>query len=240
MATEWLDWCHKHDLSGRRGNGPFGQFLGVVLHVNESEHGTPVSWFAADPPTNPDYVTPTFQVFKDGRVAQFLPLDWQPWCQIDGNYHYGAIETAGLHTEPLTDAQLHAIAKLISAYEDRFGVVLHVTDTAGQPGFGTHAMGGAAWGGHPCPGTIRAAQRHKILAIAHEGSTGVTTDKPDEATVAAVTEAVGKLLHEHLHDGVKVKGMLAADGNYHRLDTHLSRFRLGRFRPFVKHAKGKG
>src|SRR5689334_2150530 len=108
----WLDPApgipvSRVDLSGSRGNGPFGPgaYLGWILHVNVGT--TPVSLFTADETHgNPNSVTPTIQVYQDGSIVQFLPLNWQPWCQIDGNFHYGAAETAGFPEEPLTEEQL--------------------------------------------------------------------------------------------------------------------------------------
>lgn len=165
-ARSWLPWAAHHDLSRTRGNGPMTECYGVVLHVNESEQGTSVDWFSGDQSVNPESVTPTFQVYKDGSTVQFLPIEWSPWCQIDGNWHYGAVETAGLHTEPLTPAQVHACARIMAAYHRLLGVPLKLANSPGKRGLGTHAMGGAAWGGHPCPGDARTAQRADILAVA--------------------------------------------------------------------------
>lgn len=221
MST-WLEGAHKHDLSATRGNGPFETFQGLILHVNVSEDGTPVSLFEAGPPSNPDYVTPNVQIYKDGRTAEFLPLDDQPWCQIEGNYHWAAAETAGLPGEPLTDAQVAVLVKLVQAYETRYNVRLSVTDDPNGTGFGTHQMGGAAWGGHACPGTVRAAQRHRILRLAHSQGGSVTTPDPNAELVASITEAVGKVLHESLHHGVKVRLLKGDDGQFHEIETFLS------------------
>ena len=165
---KWLPGARVHDLSGQGiGNGPFGTFgfLGVVLHVNVDEQGTPASFWG---PGNPGQVCPNFQVFKDGSVDQMLPINWQPWCQVDGNNQYAAIETAGLPSEPLTDAQIAACARILAAYVHELGLRLAVVDVPGQRGLITHSAGGASWGGHSCPGSIRAAQRGAIVAAAHE------------------------------------------------------------------------
>lgn len=165
--TGWLDWTTHDDLTASRGNGPFhGHCLGVVLHVNVDEHGTSDAFFAAGTGTNPDSVTPNFEVYKDGTTHQYLPVDWQPWCQADGNNTYAAIETAGMPNEPLTDAQVASCAKIMAAYRDQLGIPLSIADKPGQRGLGIHSMGGAAWGGHSCPGAIRANQRQQILDTA--------------------------------------------------------------------------
>lgn len=154
------------DLRDIRGNGPFNLFLGVVLHVNADRDGTTDDFYRAPPPTNPDSVTPNFQVYKDGSIHQYLPFDWQPWCQRDGNNNYAAIETAGVPEEPLTDEQLKACARILAAYHQGMGLRLRRARTPGERGLGTHKMGGVAWGGHPCPGKIRSRQRRDILALA--------------------------------------------------------------------------
>ncbi|MDT4923749.1 MAG: hypothetical protein QOG01_1462 [Pseudonocardiales bacterium] len=167
---KWLNHAKIVDLRRTRGNGPFEpparRFLGVVLHVNADEDGTSDSFFAADESVNPDSVTPNFQVYKNGSIHQYLPFDWQPWCQADGNFNYAAIETAGLPSEPLTDAQLRSCGVILAAYHAGMGLKLQEAHSPGERGLGTHHMGGAAWGGHSCPGTIRANQREKLLSLA--------------------------------------------------------------------------
>lgn len=167
----WLQGASVVDLSARGfGQGPFSNFLGVILHVNDAEDGTGDDFYeAAGTPTNPDSVVPNFQVYKDGTVHQYLPFDWQPWAQENGNANYAAIETAGLPTEPLTSQQITAIATILTAYKTQMGMSLTLANAPGQKGLGTHEMGGAAWGGHPCPGDIRTAQRQQILTLASQG-----------------------------------------------------------------------
>lgn len=177
MSEYWLPGAVIIDLSASRGNGPFQNFLGVILHVNAAENGTPPSFWGAGPATNPDGVCPNFQVYKDGTINQMLPLNWQPSCQVDGNTNYAAIETAGLPTEPLTAAQLASCARIVTAYAQQMGMPLILANTPGQKGLGTHGMGGQAWGGHPlCPGDIRSHQRDTILALANGQPTTTTGD----------------------------------------------------------------
>jgi hypothetical protein len=95
-----------------------------------------------------------------------LPFNRQPWCQVDGNTHYAAIETAGLPTEPLTVPQMNTIARIMKIYHDDYNVPLQLADKPGERGFITHSAGGQAWGGHSCPGAIRALQRSAILSLA--------------------------------------------------------------------------
>lgn len=181
--TTWLAGAHVVDLHPAIGNGPFADCYGVILHVNVDEAGTPDSFWGNG---NPGQVCPNFQVFKDGRVSQMLPLNWQPWCQIDGNYHYAAIETAGLPSEPLTAAQISAIATIMRTYHEQLGVPLQIANAPGERGLGLHSMGGQAWGGHACPGDIRAGQRAAILAAA--AGTPSAPTAPDTHPTAPPTE----------------------------------------------------
>jgi hypothetical protein len=64
----------------------------------------------------------------------------------------------------------------------RWGLQVHgwpyqLANRPGERGFGVHYMGGAAWGGHPCPEALRAAQRPRILSLA---AGGIPTDQEDD------------------------------------------------------------
>jgi hypothetical protein len=204
--TTWLPGAHVVDLSGSRGNGPFSDFLGVCLHVNVDENGTSDSYFES----NPGEVTPNFQVYKSaaaGGIHQFLPFNWQPWCQIDGNFNYAAIETAGMPGEALTDYQMHAIASILAVYHAEHGMALHVTDNPGSSGFITHQAGGEAWGGHSCPGPIRAAQRQAIIDLI--GTPPTPGDDMSQADIDAINK----------HTDARMDALSA--GLVRRLDTEI-------------------
>lgn len=158
---DWLPGANRVDLSANHGYGPFRQpFLGVVAHVNQGN--TSDAFFAASTD-----VCPNFQVYADGSIHQYLPLNWQPWCQTAGNQQYAAIESAGYNTDPWTAPQVSSIAYILAAYRDNLGLSMQIADAPGQRGFGWHGMGGAAWGNHPgCPGEPRKAQRAQALTIA--------------------------------------------------------------------------
>lgn len=145
------------------GYGPFTKpYLGDVLHVNQS-NGRLENFFAASKD-----VTPNFQVYKVGPPTQYLPLDWQPWCQSAGNQQYTATETEGYNYEPLNDNQLHWCAVILAARRDNMDMEQVLANSPGQRGFGWHGMGGVPWGNHPnCPGDIRKLQRTDILKLAN-------------------------------------------------------------------------
>lgn len=167
MTDIWLANAKHYNLTATRGWGDISnRLLGAVLHVNESELGTPDSFWSAGTDRNPDSVCPNVQVYKNGDIHQMLPLNWGPWCQRSGDFTYGAMETAGFTTQALTEPQLASLAYVMRVYHEELGVPLLLANQPGQPGIGTHAMGGEAWGGHPCPGTIRTAQRARILELA--------------------------------------------------------------------------
>lgn len=219
MADIWLGWVLKVPVAGK-GNGPFGSGLplGWVLHVNES-NGNLDGFFAADPPRNPASVCPNFQVYKDGTVHQHLPLLDSPWCQADGNFAYAAIETEGFATEPLTSAQVVSLGRLHSEYRRFAQVPDQQANAPGQRGIGVHYMGGASWGGHSCPGPIRAGQRANIIsasqslypipvkpsprAAAHKGDLDmyVIVNKDDKNHIAAKVVGNIPIL---IHDGDNV------------------------------------
>lgn len=165
MTDIWLPNM-AHDPIMYHTNGPFKACYGVVLHVNQS-NGRLESFFASGPPRNQYSVTPNFQLYKVGAPTQYLPLGYQPWTQENGNFNYGSMESEGYVNEPLNDNQLHWAAIIMKAYNTYFKVPFLLANAAGQKGLGTHAMGGAAWGGHPCPGDIRTAQRSAILVLAN-------------------------------------------------------------------------
>jgi N-acetylmuramoyl-L-alanine amidase len=71
---------------------------------------------------------------------------------------------------PLTDAQVTASAQILECLATYAGFPLHVSYHPYGRGYGTHAMGGAAWGGHTCPDLppahVRSEQRHAIVELA--------------------------------------------------------------------------
>lgn len=135
--------------------------LGVVLHVNQS-NGNLYEWVAGD-----HNMSCHFEVYKNGSIEQYLDTDVSSWCQMAGNADYLSIETEGYDNEPLTPAQVTAIAGLVKWMHDTHGIALQLAEHPGEAGFGWHGMGGEAWGGHPaCPGTLRRNQRELILQLA--------------------------------------------------------------------------
>jgi hypothetical protein len=128
-----------------------------------------------------------FGIAQDGSIHQFGPLGagWEAWHAKAGNLRYYGIEHADDFDQhhPLTPAQIHASAQLVELLSRFAGFPLVITDTPGGRGFGTHVMGGAAYGGHTCPGPgPRAGQRHAIIELAKLIREGKTPAGPHEIT----------------------------------------------------------
>jgi N-acetylmuramoyl-L-alanine amidase len=164
-------------------NGSWGSgaMMGVVMHTMVGNlQPTTVDLFNSSAAE----VSAHFGIAQDGLVWQFGPIGkgWIAWAEMAGNHAWYSIEHAddGNTENPLTDAQLTASAQLVEVLSRFAGFPLQVTDSVQVKGYGTHVMGGAAWGGHTCPGPgPRAGQRYQIISRAkaiRAGQTPWTSD----------------------------------------------------------------
>lgn len=212
MTQYLLDWCVQVPVAGKSAgpfvNGP----LGWIPHVMVS-NGNLDMWFRANPPTNPDQVCPNFAVYKDGATHQHLPSNYQPQAQMAGNATYAAVECEGYPNEPYTSAQLASLARLHSHYRDVQGVPDAIANAPGERGIGTHRMGGMSFGGHTCPGDIRAAQRNAIITL----SQPVTAKNQKEVDMVVLLNAATGLgavitggVAVVMHDGADVSALKSA------------------------------
>lgn len=120
--------------------------LGLVQHVAVGGNVSLYGWFS-----NPSAMaSSTWWVgWNSGEREQYVDPDhMRAWAQGDGNSTYHSIETAGDPENPLTDAQVEAEADLYAWGHARYGWPFRLAEHPGEPGFGWHGMGGAAWGGH--------------------------------------------------------------------------------------------
>lgn len=131
---------------------------GLILHVQEGE-GSLFDRFS-DPATKS---SAHFWVSRAGEIEQYVSVHHRSWTQRAGNVEWVSIETSGFAGKPLTTVQVDAVARVYVWGAREHGWPLEVTDSPKGRGLGTHAMGGSAWGGHACPGTIRARQREVIM-----------------------------------------------------------------------------
>jgi hypothetical protein len=126
-----------------------------VLHCQAGDG--PLRWFRDL--KYPNRVNAHLWVSREGAIEQYVPLNRWSWAQGAGNGEWMSFESEGKPEDPLTDAQLTELAK----WHVWCGAADTVTNSPSGQGIGTHSMGGAAWGGHACPGPIRAAQRKEII-----------------------------------------------------------------------------
>lgn len=160
--------------------GSMSAHLGLVLHVqvgNGSLHG----YF-----NNPESkVSSNFWCAKDGRMEQYVDANLEAWAQAAGNATYNSVETEGYPDEPLTDAQIKAIAHLYVWGANTYRWPYEVVNTIGAKGLGTHVMGGGSWSPshHQCPGTLRSAQRQTIIIQAKVMSIVATLSTADLANI---------------------------------------------------------
>ncbi|MER6914570.1 peptidoglycan recognition family protein [Streptomyces sp. NPDC000594] len=131
---------------------------GLILHVQQGE-GSLFERFS-DPVTKS---SSHFWVSRAGEIEQYVSVHDRAWTQKAGNAGWASIETSGFADRPLTAAQVEAVARVYVWGARLHGWPLEVTDSPEGRGLGTHSMGGGDWGGHACPGTIRARQRDAIM-----------------------------------------------------------------------------
>jgi hypothetical protein len=149
--------------------GVTGRMQGVLMHTMVGNLPGTVEVF-----NNPSYqASAHFGIAQDGSVHQFGPIGkgWEAWHAVAANPTWYGIEHAdnGNTHNPLTAAQIAASAQIVECLAAFAGFPLQVTDNVNGKGYGTHVMGGAAFGGHSCPGPgPRASQRPAILAVAQK------------------------------------------------------------------------
>jgi len=165
-------------------NGAWGSagISGVLMHTMVGNLPGTIAWFndlAAQ-------ASAQFGIDQAGHIHQFGPigLGWYAWHAGDANRAWYGIEHAddGNPDNPLTDLQITASAQLVECLSAFAGFPLEVTDTPMSGGYGTHVMGGAAWGGHSCPDQppmhVRSAQRSRIIEIARSIRGGTPAPVP--------------------------------------------------------------
>jgi hypothetical protein len=157
-----------------------GKISGVIMHTMVGNlPGTIAAFNDQTPPRKSAH----FGIAQSGLIHQFGPIGkgWIAWAQAGGNDGWYSIEHAddGSTGNPLTESQIEASAQLLECLSAFADFPLRVTNSVDGTGYGTHVMGGIAWGGHTCPGPgPRAGQRDGIVALAKKIRTGgVTLDE---------------------------------------------------------------
>lgn len=177
-----------------------GAMMGVVMHTMVGDLPGTIAWFN-DPQSG---ASSHFGIDQTGLIHQFGPIGkgWCAWAQVQGNLLWYSIEHAddGNPDNPLTDAQLTASAQIVECLSAFAGFPLQVTDSVDVQGYGTHVMGGAAWGGHTCPDQppehVRSAQRAEIItrALAIRNPAAPTAKQKALTAAAELAAAAAELV----------------------------------------------
>lgn len=136
-----------------------GPPLGWIMHVQVG-NGDPYNYFAGL--EKPHRKFSSYWISKRGVCKQYQIRTRQSWAQGAGNPFYWSVEFEGFPNERISILQVNTAARLHNLLRTPDAVV----NKPGGRGIGTHSMGGEAWGGHACPGPIRAAQRLDIIGVA--------------------------------------------------------------------------
>jgi hypothetical protein len=194
------------------GNYGSGKMQGLVEHTMVGDLPGTVAWF-----NNPKaQASAHFGVAEDGSVHQFGPVGkgWCAWAQAAGNLAWYSCEFAdgGNTQNPLTQAQITAGAQLLEVLSRFAGFPLAVTDSVAGSGLGTHVMGGAAWGGHTCPGPgPRAGQRAAIVALAKQIRAGAAPPGPSwKALALAMADSLETKVAVLTRDAATLRDLLKA------------------------------
>lgn len=132
---------------------------GLVVHIMQGTFEGSRSWF-----NNPaSQASSHFGTAKDGRLEQWVDTKDRAWAQASGNRTWLSIENEGKVPDALTKEQLEDVAQVFAWVVRLYGVPYKVAKSPDDKGLGYHKMGGAAWGGHPCPGEAIIAQLQSIV-----------------------------------------------------------------------------
>ena len=185
--------------------GVTGAMQGVLEHTMVSDLPSCIATFN----NTASQASAHFGVSESGEIHQFGPLGkgWMAWHAMAANLTWYGIEfaDAGNPDNPLSNAQITAGAQLLELLSRFAGFPLQITDRPAGRGFGTHSMGGAAYGGHTCPDLppqhVRSAQRQAIIDLAKDirtpppswESTALAQATALEADIAAVAHKAADL-----------------------------------------------
>lgn len=176
----WTDIAEWRGPTINRVTNGMVEWRGLVVHIAEGSYEGTISW-QKNPASS---VSSHFVVDTDGKLAQVVDTADTAWTQIAGNGHWLSVECAGFTPNPLTDAQLHTIARLLAKCHAVYGVPLQLAINPDGRGLGHHSMGtnggsvptdnwtGPTWGHTDCPGPNIIAQKPTILALAGGATTG--------------------------------------------------------------------
>ena len=160
--------------------GNVAGYLGAVLH-HQGGNGGLYGWF-----NNPSArVSAHFWIGKNGAIEQYVDTSRQAWHGMSLNSRYVGVETEGCPpnnpTEPLTDAQVSAFARLYAEGMRVHGWANALANADGQRGLGYHRMAVNT----ACPTQSRLNMRPEILRRA----TGQAPSSPPPSGGGGGTQA---------------------------------------------------
>jgi N-acetylmuramoyl-L-alanine amidase-like protein len=194
------------------GPGITGAMQGVLMHTMVSDLPSCVATF-----NNPaNKASAHFGISETGEIHQFFPIGkgYEAWHAVAANLTWYGVEhaDAGHPDTPLTAAQINASAQILEVLSRFCGFPLAVTDRPAGRGFGTHSMGGEAWGGHTCPDVppehVRSAQRQAIVNMAVSIRTPPPTWQSAAAGLAKDATATSATL---THQVTELAALIAAN-----------------------------
>jgi hypothetical protein len=155
MTGVWLPHTTRHPIPALD-HGARPRTTGIVIHINVGTFDGTIAWFEKPSDEKPEGTRGVGAHLEvgDGRVWQLAGLDRKCWHAGAANDHTIGFEHAGVPAWTRDDWLRHHHTELaLSA--NRGAWVLHEFGL-GRPrrhvNIFRHSDGGAAWGGHDCPG----------------------------------------------------------------------------------------
>ena len=166
MTGVWLPNTTRHPIA-KLDHGERPRTEGIVLHINVGTFDGTIGWFEG----GANGVGAHLEI-GDGKVWQLLGLERKAWHAGAANDHLIGFEHAGYPAWTHAD-WLHHHHSELALSANRGAWVLHQWDL-GPPklehNIYRHSDGGAAWGGHDCPG--RNFPLDAWLALCHDAYYG--------------------------------------------------------------------
>lgn len=138
-----------------------------------------------------------FWISKTGTLEQYLDTEDLAWAEGTGNPYFISCEFEGQVDEPMTSQQLDMGGRLIAwVYQNVGQFPLAVNEHPDGQGITPHYAGGAAWGGHSCPGPLRFQQYPELILAALRYMDEGDDDVPTQAEWDDLVTVVGRLEQE--------------------------------------------
>lgn len=157
--TLWMPNTVHHEI-GRIEHGKLRTVDFVVVHINVGTTEGTFSWWAQG---GHEADGAQVQIDRDGTAYQCTPLNVKCWHAGNVNDRSIGIEHEGFPGQVYPHIQLHASANRAAWIHHECGL--------GRPKVGRtvfpHSFGGAAWGGHACPGPFPWGEYQTLLTAAY-------------------------------------------------------------------------